>query len=335
MTNNRLKVYSHEDFSRNTKEIIKQKRQNGQNFILSFPALPNEDLDTARNELEIAMQAKESGLVDHVCLVFAGAKKDDLAKMAEMLGVTVVYTPKVDVPGMLPSSAGERGKGADLRRFGYWAYNNLFTGDLEKNIVASLDIDITPDTFGMHYISAIFGPHAFCPQKIKQTKLVYWREPGFGRVTKLVGQPLLSLFNHPKLMPLRSLPYIFSGEVAWNGEAMLELEFCQRYGIEMYNLLQIVLDDKFGKDCLALVNVGKMDHRHQDLGDLRWMSFGIIRVFFYTLSKYEILTTTDHTSLSSIFQYSEVNMDDQVVCLEKSLQETIYPPLSTILKPKV
>ena len=82
---------------------------------------------------------------------------------------------------------------------------------------------------------------------------------GGGRVTELVGRPLLRRFE-PRLL---GFTQPLAGECAFVREPMLRLPFVSGYGVEIGMLLQVLR--AHGLDALGQVDLGVRLHSHQDL----------------------------------------------------------------------
>ena len=89
---------------------------------------------------------------------------------------------------------------------------------------------------------------------------------GGGRVTELVGRPLLRRFE-PRLL---GFTQPLAGECAFMREPMLRLPFVSGYGVEIGMLLQVLR--AHGLDALGQVDLGVRRHSHQDLDALARMT---------------------------------------------------------------
>jgi glucosyl-3-phosphoglycerate synthase len=89
---------------------------------------------------------------------------------------------------------------------------------------------------------------------------------GGGRVTELVGRPLLRRFE-PRLL---GFTQPLAGECAFVREPMLRLPFVSGYGVEIGMLLQVLR--AHGLDALGQADLGVRLHSHQDLESLARMT---------------------------------------------------------------
>jgi glucosyl-3-phosphoglycerate synthase len=89
---------------------------------------------------------------------------------------------------------------------------------------------------------------------------------GGGRVTELVGRPLLRRVE-PRLL---GFTQPLAGECAFVREPMLRLPFVSGYGVEIGMLLQVLR--VHGLDALGQVDLGVRLHSHQDLDALARMT---------------------------------------------------------------
>lgn len=327
---NRIRLHGYKKFR--LKDLLEKKAKNKQNIILCFPAIKRENSKVLSYELEIAGSLLKKGFLDVVAVAYDGDENDSIAKAAEKAGALVVFTRTIGLPDMKKGASGTRGKGTNMRKFAYFAVKNLFKGNLKNNLVGFLDADISPKAFGSHYILGLFGPLVSNPSKTRLVKLVYRRPKGFGRVNKILCHPLVSVFSHPRIEALQSIPYITSGEVAMDGELLSKLKFTGNYGVEVYTLLQFVLEERLGPSKLELTNVGFFDHKHQTLNNLRLMSFGILRIFLRTLQEYGLLSFGKGTSISNVYKNAGVSPPGyKIRYIKKKLDEKIYKPLKEII----
>jgi len=56
----------------------------------------------------------------------------------------------------------------------------------------------------------------------------------------------MSVIDNPRLKALQFIPYITSGEVAMDGKLLTQIKFSTGYSMEVYTLMQFVLDKRFG-----------------------------------------------------------------------------------------
>ena len=89
---------------------------------------------------------------------------------------------------------------------------------------------------------------------------------GGGRVTELVGRPLLRRFE-PRLL---GLTQPLAGECAFVRAPLLRLPFVSGYGVEIGMLLQVLR--VHGLDAIGQVDLGVRLHSHQDLDALARMT---------------------------------------------------------------
>ncbi len=336
---NKIKFYDYSEFV-NIGKLIEKKKKVKKKFILCIPVLKGEDKDVLLNELKIASELKRRKFLDQMILAFQGREHDEIPQSIlgkeEYQAVEIFYTSCIEVPDMGPAFL-KLGKGTDMRRATYEITKELIDRgeNLENYVIGFIDGDILPSTiikgeerkvFGPHYITGLFGPF-LKESEIKIVSLVYCRPPGYARINKLVARVLFSVIDYKKVNPIRPA-YFTSGEKAWDLKTLLGLRFRQKYGIET----QVWLETAFNlePECLATVNVGVFDHKHRDLGDLSYMSFGIVRTWLENLVEKGIIKLGKGAKLSHIFEYSEINLEGERVFFSEDLHEKTYKPLKEL-----
>lgn len=326
----RIHIHNYKNFR--LKSLIRKKIQNQQNIILCFPVIKKESTKVILSEIRIASSLQKRGFLDVVAVAYDGDKNDPIPLKAQEAGATVVLTRGIELRDMEKGAPNTKGKGTNMRKFAYFAIKNLFKRNPKNNLIGFLDGDISPSVFGERYILGLFGPLVYNSKKTKLVKLVYRRPEGYGRVNKILCHPLVSVIHHPRIQILQSIPYITSGEVAMDGELLKELKFCEGYGMEVYTLMQFVLDKRFGPRKLELTNVGFFDHKHHTVDKLKLMSFSILRIFLRALKEYKILSLNKGAFISDTYKNAGVSPPGyKIHYTKKKLDEKIYRPLSEVI----
>lgn len=237
--------------------------------VRTFPALPPDHLlrlkgDTtvavcipARNEaatvaevVAVAVQLRDSGLVDEVIVVDDGST-DDTAGRADSAGARVI-------------GAGGRGKGAAL-------HTGLSASTAE--LMVFCDADVQP--FAPLLITGLIGPLLSDPS-VALVKASYRRpldgqaDEG-GRVTALTARPALdALF--PALAEVRQP---LAGEWAARRAVLERVPFPAGYGVDIGVLIDV--HRGWGVRAIAQVELGERRHRNRPLAELSPMAAEVLR----------------------------------------------------------
>ena len=111
-----------------------------------------------------------------------------------------------------------------------------------------------------------------------------WRATGGGRVTELVTRPLFSMFMPDLTQFLQPL----SGEYAGYRSIFENIPFHIGYGVETGMLIDI--NEKWGLDVMAQVDLDRRVHKNQDTKALGRMAFVIIKTFLNRVQKLKGVT---------------------------------------------
>jgi glucosyl-3-phosphoglycerate synthase len=206
---------------------------------------------TVRDEL-----VDRLGLVDEV-IVVDDHSDDDTAQVATDAGARVVAADQV-----LGEYGEGHGKGEAL-----WKSLYVAKGDL----VVWCDADV--QNFAAGFVVGLLGPLLLDPD-IAFVKGFYDRPSagttGGGRVTELVGRPVLSLlFPH-----LAGIVQPLGGEYAGRREVLERLPFVQGYGVELGLLVDVV--ELVGIDAVAQVDLGSRIHRNRPLEELAPQAIAVL-----------------------------------------------------------
>jgi glucosyl-3-phosphoglycerate synthase len=209
-------------------------------------------------ERVVAELVESCGLVDEV-LVVDDHSVDGTAEVAAAAGATVVAAADV-----LADHAVGPGKGEAL-----WKSLFASSGDL----VVWCDTDVT--NFDAGFVVGLLGP-LLTRADVGLVKAFYERpfegQPGGGgRVTELVGRPVLSLlFPH-----LAGILQPLGGEYAGRREVLEQVPFERGYGVEIALLIDVA--ERFGVDSVAQVDLGVREHRNRPLDQLGAPAVAVLR----------------------------------------------------------
>lgn len=257
----RERTFHHSQFS-DIHALVARKQQLGLSISLCFPAL-NEERTIGR-EIKILKRelAERYPLIDEIGVVDSGST--DRTRAVSLRAGASFYSAADFLAGM-----GERrGKGENL-----WKSLFIFSGD----IIVWIDSDIR--NIHPKFVYGLVGPLLEHPE-IGYVKAFYRRPirlgrrnlPGGGRVTELLVRPFLNMF-YPDLA-LLAQP--LSGEYAGRRTLLEQLPFFSGYGVEVGLLID--LEQRFGLDAIAQVDMDERIHRNQSLESLRRMSYVILSV---------------------------------------------------------
>ena len=255
------RTFHHTQFQ-DVEQLVALKRAQGQAISLCFPAL-NEDKTIGR---EIRVLKRElldrHGLLDEILVVDSGST-DHTRQVAARHGAKVHLADDC-----LPELGPLRGKGENL-----WKSLYLARG----TILVWIDSDIR----NMHpkFVYGLVGPLLMFPE-VGYVKAFYRRplrigrrlRPGGGRVTELLVRPFLSLL-YPDLSMLAQP---LSGEYAGRRSVLERVPFLSGYPVEVGLLIDI--EQRFGFESIAQVDLDLRIHRNQSIESLRRMSYSILSV---------------------------------------------------------
>lgn len=255
------KTFHHSDFS-DVAELVRLKREQGVTISLCFPTLNEEK--TIGHEIKILKQSlmDQQPLIDEIGIVDSGST-DRTREIARSAGATVFWADDC-----LQELGPLKGKGENL-----WKTLYFFNGD----IIVWVDADIR--NIHPRFVYGLVGPLLTSPE-IGYVKAFYRRPikvgrrmvAGGGRVTELLVRPFLSL-----LFPdLSMLAQPLSGEYAGRRSLLERVPFFTGYGVEVGLLIDI--EQRFGIQTIAQVDMDLRIHRNQDIESLRRMSYAILSV---------------------------------------------------------
>lgn len=194
----------------------------------------------------VMREALDSGLVTKA-IVLDGGSTDDTANVAAHNGIETLQTQS-----LLPELGPVLGKG-----------DSLFRGvhSIDAGWYVFLDADL--GNISLHHIAALVEPIITSEAKFVKGGFVRIDEHGepreipAGRVTELVGRPLLRRAA-PQLTYL-SQP--LSGQVAIEGTLAKSLSFVTGYGIEIAMLIDIFRS--VGADAIVEADMGVINNRYK------------------------------------------------------------------------
>ena len=243
-------------------KLVDLKVSQGLKISLCFPAL--NEAKTVGQEIKIIKRAlmDRYPLIDEIGVVDSGST--DRTKDITLKHGALFYS----ADECLPELKSLKGKGENL-----WKSLYLFKGD----IIVWVDSDIR--NFDPKFVYGLVGPLLSNPH-IGYVKAFYRRPlrlgrriiPGGGRVTELLVRPYLNLF-YPDLSMLAQP---LSGEYAGRRSLLERVPFLSGYGVEIGLLIDI--EQQFGIQSIAQVDMDERIHRNQTIESLRRMSFAILSV---------------------------------------------------------
>lgn len=246
------------------KKLVELKKKNKETISVIIPTL-NEAKTVSKvigTIQEMLMQKHK--LVDEIVVMDSGSR-DDTVKIARRMGVKAYVSKNI-----LKKYGDQKGKGENL-------WKGLFT--TSGSIICWVDADIK----NMHsrFVYGLVGP-LLRNKKLRFTKPFYKRpikigdkvDPlGGGRVTEILIRPLFNQY----FPSLSGFIQPLSGEAAGRRNTLERLPFFTGYGIETAMLID--MQQKFGLNTIAQVNLYNRVHRNRPISDLSKMSFAILQVF--------------------------------------------------------
>lgn len=257
-------TFHHSEF-KDLDRLVKAKQLKNHTVSLCLPTL-NEEKTIAK---EIVIMRSELmtryPLLDEIVVIDSGST-DKTRQIARSYDVPVYKADDI-----LPQLDRYKGKGENL-------WKALFV--TRGNIIVYIDADIK--NIHHRFAYGLLGP-LLLSDGIRFTKAFYdrpislgenqLRPTGGGRVTELVTRPLFSLFMPDLTQFLQPL----SGEYAGFRSIFENIPFHIGYGVETGMLIDI--NEKWGMDVMAQVDLDRRVHKNQDTKALGRMAFVIIKTF--------------------------------------------------------
>ncbi len=286
------------------------KEEQDETITVSLPTL-NEEETIAKELILIQSKLMEKyPLVDEIAVVDSGSE-DRTREIAREYGASVFLAEN-----HLTEHGTYQGKGENL-----WKTLYLLDGD----IIVYLDADIK--NIDPKFVYGLLGPLLERPE-LAYVKAFYERpldvgdesrtSSGGGRVTEILVRPLLNLF-YPDL---GGMIQPLSGEYAGRRSILERLPFFIGYGVETGLLIDI--QEQFGMDCVAQVDLDRRVHENQDLQSLGRMAFGILQTFFNRIDEAGKIKL--FREIRSNFQ-TIVSSEEEFALEDHDLQEVERPPM--------
>jgi hypothetical protein len=303
-----LSVLRMHSVDREKVEAIKHKENIP--VIVVFPTRGDEELLTLEREIQI-LQPLMGRLIDQIWIAFGGTENDDVPLMAKKYGTEVFYAKW---NGMNDAGRNDSGKGFSMRGLLYHLCTRKGIHN-PRAIIEFIDADIKEGYFNPRWVIDPVGSILWF-EEIEVAKIVYHRPFG-GRLNAFIT-PLISVFDHPSLNPLRNLIYSLSGEIAGTLKFWLSVPFKQNFGIEMKILTSLALNKvkirRNGRDLDHVLQVfmGEMDHKHNALRStgkvkgLDAMAKEVFQTFLEDLGEEGLLEFGSGLSFSDRLQISTV-----------------------------
>lgn len=266
--------------------IIKLKQTRQQSIAVIIPAR-NEELTVGKIIKEIKTHLMDkTPLIDELVLV-DDHSEDKTYEVAENAGATVVR------------AAGKQpGKGQAI------AYGISST---KSELLIFLDADVK--NFSFSYVVELASPILKHPEKYQLVKAYYKRVGQFGsevggRVTELVAKPLIAIF-YPELCFIKQP---LAGETAVTRKIMNAISIPSGFGFEIGLLLDVY--NKFGKNAIAQVDLGKREHKNRPLDQLSSQAAEVMATFLQRAIKMKKaqLTLTNSVGEATLISLDEIRL---------------------------
>lgn len=301
-------TYHHSQFE-DLERLVELKEEQDETITVSLPTL-NEEETIAKELILIQSELMEKyPLVDEIAVVDSGSD-DRTREIAREYGASVFLAEN-----HLTEHGVYQGKGENL-----WKTLYLLDGD----IIVYLDADIK--NIDPKFVYGLLGPLLERPE-LGYVKAFYERPldvgddrrtSGGGRVTEILVRPLLNLF----FPDLGGMIQPLSGEYAGRRSVLERLPFFIGYGVETGLLIDI--QEQFGMDCVAQVDLDRRVHENQDLQSLGRMAFGILQTFFNRVEeagKIELIQEIRSNFRTIVSSGEEFDLE------EHDLREVERPPM--------
>lgn len=268
-------TFHHSEF-KDLNRLVKAKQLNNKTISLCLPTL-NEEKTIAKEIVILRSELMTRyPLLDEIVVIDSGST-DKTRQIARSYDVPVYKADDI-----LPHLDKYKGKGENL-----WKALFVTHGD----IIIYIDADIK--NIHHRFAYGLLGP-LLLSDRIRFTKAFYdrpislgdnkLRPTGGGRVTELVTRPLFSLFMPDLTQFLQPL----SGEYAGYRSIFENIPFHIGYGVETGMLIDI--NEKWGMDVMAQVDLDRRVHKNQDTKALGRMAFVILKTF---LNRAQMLNRMD------------------------------------------
>jgi len=243
-------------------QLVDSKKN--QKITLAIPTL-NEQKTIGKIIKKLKPLSDKYNLLDEIIVVDSGST-DNTRQEAVQAGAKFYLSEN-----HLKEQGIHRGKGENL-----WTSLYVSQGD----IIAWIDADIK--NIHPRFVYGILGP-LLMNENISYSKSFYERpldisledgkkinaRTGGGRVTEIGVKPDIN-WLFPNLV---GFIQPLSGEYAGKRELLEQIPFFSGYAVEIGHLIDI--DDRFGLETMAQVDLIKREHRNQDLDKLGKMAYGI------------------------------------------------------------
>ncbi len=255
---------------RSVPKLVEAKQEQGLTISLGLPTLNVEETIGKIVNMLVRVLVERHPLLDQVAIIDSHSS-DRTVEIAESAGAEVYFDDD-----LLPTMGTAAGKGEAL-----WKSLDALWGD----IIIWIDSDIR--NIHPRFVYGLAGPlisnpdvqfvKAFYERPLQQGSVVH--ESGGGRVTELMGRPVLNLF-YPHLsgfiQPL-------SGEYAARREVFESVPFFTGYAVETGLLVDV--SKRYGLETMAQVDLAQRIHSNQPLQALGRMSFAILKAAMMMLER--------------------------------------------------
>ncbi len=324
-----------------TLDIVKSHVENSDKMkVLVLPALYREfqKSDGAQSAMEgILPVLKNADYIDHIVLGLDGANKDQYQEVLSLMKkadlpqkLHVLWNDGPEIANWRESLASQdhdnrplapnkKGKGRNVWGCAGYAKALMEQEGVapENTIIAMHDTDIV--TYDEFLVARLFQPMSL--DQDNETKYVKGNYPRYtdeklnGRVTRLFGPPLIdalarSIQDNPEYNTsgtrelvhfFRSFQYMFSGEMAFSGDMLNDIELPNDYSMEIRILEQVysATNDTMPNAIMDVQLANRYDHHHQGMDGLEEMTTQIAAALFDIVNKKVELTAFDVNTIAN------------------------------------
>lgn len=284
VTKGKIKNYHFKDF--NIDKLKKIKKQKNLKIAIVVPVI-NEEKTIGKLIDNINLGCK--GIFDDI-LVFDSGSTDNSEKICIKKGINFIKDKDIAQEAGFSEDSWKSGKGFNLWASVYYCLDNY-------DIICWIDADLKAEP---RYIYGILGP-MILEDNIRYTKGRYYRPETDSRVTRILVEPLMSMFFPETRDFVDPLCGLFGGRV----EFLSKLPFYTGYSVDSAILIHAL--NSTNKENIAQIYLGELKNREHDNLRLGRMSASIAYTLLEIADERNILKINKGKISPDIIQQSTIN----------------------------